>query len=137
MGEHKTASSGKPSPVKVTESELKQLKYIVQQTRLRASTLHKPVPEYVLTTKGCGKFESKTTTKALTADLDKYFKHQFGNAKNHVQFKATAWRHLGVLSLRDQCISRKMQQALVKHMVHTLGMGDKGYDDFKQTAMRY
>lgn len=86
----------------------------------------------MVTTQGCGKLESTTTTKALTADWDKYFNSQFGTAKNHVQFEATLWRHLGVSSLRDQGISRKIQQALTKHMAHTLVMADRGYDDSRQ-----
>ena len=53
-----------------------------------------------------------------------------------MKFTATAWRHLGISSLRDARITRQEQQALAKHMAHNLSTADQTYDDSKQTKMQ-
>ena len=131
VAEHETAMSEKPSHVMVTAAELKQLKYMANQTRARAAKLQKPEPKYVFTNVTAGELEPSTVTKALTADWYRHFKEMFGVSKNHVKFTATAWRHLGISSLRDAGITRQEQQALAKHMAHTLSTADRKYDDSK------
>ena len=109
---------------------------MAHQTRARAAKLQKPEPKYVFTNVTTGELEPSNVTKALTADWDKHFKEMFGVSKNHVKFTATAWRHLGISSLRDAGITRQEQQALVKHMAHNLSTADRKNDDSKQTEMR-
>ena len=95
VAEHKTAMSGKPSPVMVTVAELQQLKYMAHQTKARAAKLQKPEPKYVFTNVTTSKFEPSTVTKALTADWDRHFKEIYDVSKKHVKFTVMAWRHLG------------------------------------------
>ena len=136
VAEHKTASSGKPSPVMVTASGLQQLKNMAHQTRARAPKLKKAEPKYVFSNVTTDELEPSTATTALIADWDRHFKEMFGVTKNHVKFTATAWRHLEISSLSDAGITRQEQKALAKHMAHNLDTADRKYDDSKQTEIQ-